>query len=51
MGGQLKVESPKKGGTRVACYLPSGKTESNKGKKRASASLSAKLAKTLHTLI
>ena len=51
MGGQLKVESPEKGGTRVACYLPSGRTESNKGKKRASASLSAKLAKTLHTLI
>jgi signal transduction histidine kinase len=22
MGGQLKVERPKKGGTRVACYLP-----------------------------
>ena len=22
MGGQLKVESPEKGGTRVACYLP-----------------------------
>ena len=51
MGGQLKVESPEKGGTRVACYLPSGRTESNKGKKRASASLSAKLAKTLYTLI
>jgi signal transduction histidine kinase len=25
MGGQLKVEAPEKGGTRVACYLPSGK--------------------------
>ena len=25
MGGQLKVESPEKGGTRVACYLPEWK--------------------------
>jgi PAS domain S-box-containing protein len=25
MGGQLKVEAPENGGTRVACYLPSGK--------------------------
>jgi PAS domain S-box-containing protein len=35
MGGQLKVESPEKGGTRVACYLPDGRVESNKRKKRA----------------
>jgi PAS domain S-box-containing protein len=33
MGGQLKVESPEKGGTRVACYLPDGTIESNKRKK------------------
>ena len=41
MGGQLKVESPEKGGTRVACYLPDGRIESNKRKKRASGPLSA----------
>jgi PAS domain S-box-containing protein len=37
MGGQLKVETPEKGGTRVACYLPDGTIESNKRKKRSSA--------------
>ena len=41
MGGQLKVESPEKGGTRVACYLPDGTVESNKRKKRAPEPLSA----------
>ena len=51
MGGQLKIESPEKGGTRVACYLPDGTLESNKGKKRPSGRLSAKLTKTLAALI
>jgi len=41
IGGQLKVESPEKGGTRVACYLPDGTIESNKRKKRAPRPLSA----------
>jgi signal transduction histidine kinase len=30
MGGQLKVESPEKGGTRVACYLPRSTLQSGK---------------------
>jgi len=51
MGGQLKIESPEKGGTRVACYLPDGTLESNKSKKRSSGRLSAKLTKTLAALI
>jgi PAS domain S-box-containing protein len=51
MGGQLKVESPEKGGTRVACYLPDGTVESNKRKKRAPEPLSAKPTKALNTLI
>jgi len=51
MGGQLKVESPEKGGTRVACYLPDGTVKSNKRKKRAPQPLSAKLAKALNILI
>ena len=51
MGGQLKVESPEKGGTRVACYLPDGTVKSNKTKKRAPERLSAKLTKVLNTLI
>jgi PAS domain S-box-containing protein len=37
MGGQLKVESPEKGGTRVACYVLEGTVKSNKRKKRAPA--------------
>jgi signal transduction histidine kinase len=32
MGGQLKVESLEKGGTRVACCLPDGTVKSNKRK-------------------
>jgi PAS domain S-box-containing protein len=51
MGGQLKVESPEKGGTRVACCLPDGTVKSNKRKKRAPERLSAKLTKALNTLI
>ena len=51
MGGQLKVESPEKGGTRVTCCLPDGTGESNKRKKRAPEPLSAKLTKALNTLI
>jgi PAS domain S-box-containing protein len=51
MGGQLKIESPKKGGTCVACYLPDGALQSHKGKKRGPERLSAKLTKELTTLI
>jgi len=51
MGGQLKVESPENGGTRVACCLPDGTVKSNKRKKRAPEPLSAKLTKALNTLI
>jgi PAS domain S-box-containing protein len=51
MGGQLKVESPEKGGTRVVCCLPDGTVESNKRKKRVREPLSAKLRKALNTLI
>jgi signal transduction histidine kinase len=51
MGGQLKIESPEKGGTRVACYLPDGTVESHKRKKRGPERLSAKLTKALTTLI
>jgi PAS domain S-box-containing protein len=51
MGGQLKVESPEKGGTRVTCCLPDGTGKSNKRKKRAPERLSAKLTKALTALI
>jgi nitrate/nitrite-specific signal transduction histidine kinase len=51
MGGQLKIESPEKGGTRVACYLPDGTVGSHKRKKRAPQRLSAKLTDALTALI
>jgi PAS domain S-box-containing protein len=51
MGGRLEIESPEKGGTRVACYLSDGTLESNKRKKRDPERLSAKLTKTLTALI
>ena len=51
MGGRLKVESPEKGGTRVACYVLDATIESNKRKKRAPEPLSAKLTKALGILI
>jgi PAS domain S-box-containing protein len=51
MGGTLKIESPEKGGTRVACYLPNGTLESSEQKKRQPAGLSAKLTKALTALI
>jgi PAS domain S-box-containing protein len=33
IGGRLEIESPKKGGTRVACYLPEGPLQSRKKEK------------------
>jgi signal transduction histidine kinase len=30
IGGRLEIESPKKGGTRVACYLPHSALQSNR---------------------
>jgi PAS domain S-box-containing protein len=45
IGGQLKVESSEKGGTRVACYFPDGTIKSNKRRKRARAPSSAKPTK------
>ena len=51
MGGQLKIESPDKGGTCVACYLPNGTVESHKRKKLKPERLSAKLTKALTALI
>jgi signal transduction histidine kinase len=51
MGGQLKIESPEKGGTRVACYLPDGTVKSHKRKKRGPRRLSAQLTNALTALI
>ena len=51
MGGKLKIESPKKGGTRVACFLPNGTLQSRKKKGGRPEGLSAKLTKALTALI
>jgi signal transduction histidine kinase len=51
IGGQLKVESPKTGGTRVACYLPDGTSRPRNAKNRRPEPLSAKLTKALAVLI
>jgi PAS domain S-box-containing protein len=51
MGGQLKIESPEKGGTHVACYLPNETLKSHKRRKRGPERLSAKLTKALSVLI
>jgi signal transduction histidine kinase len=51
MGAQLKIESPNKGGTCVACYLPDATLGSHKKKKRGPQRLSAKLTQALTVLI
>ncbi len=35
MGGSLKIDSPKGGGTRVSCYLPNDSQGQTKARKRA----------------
>jgi PAS domain S-box-containing protein len=51
VGGTLTIESPEKGGTRVACYLPGGALEPSNTKKRRPGRLSSKLSKALTTLV
>jgi signal transduction histidine kinase len=51
MGGQLKVESPKKGGTRVACYLPNKAVQSKERKNAQTRSFPAEITKALAALI
>jgi two-component system sensor histidine kinase UhpB len=48
IGARLKIECLKKGGTRVACYLPNRALSSRKRERaRPRPSLSAKITKTL----
>jgi len=51
MGGQLKVKSPKKGGTRVACYLPNKAAQSKERKNAQTRSFPAEITKALAALI
>ena len=46
MGGRLEIESPKRGGTRVSCYLPNKALQSH-NKENARPELPGKIAKAL----
>jgi len=50
MGGRLEIESPKRGGTRVSCYLPNKALQSRK-KENAGSGLPGKIANALAALI
>lgn len=53
-GGRLEIDSPKRGGTRVSCYLPNGALQPHKShakKKSHQKRLSAKITKALMALI
>jgi two-component system CheB/CheR fusion protein len=47
IGGRLKIERPKKGGTRVACYLPDRALQSQKIERARSKPVPAKTTKAL----
>jgi signal transduction histidine kinase len=50
MGGRLEIESPKRGGTQVSCYLPRKAARAQKGE-NAWSGLPAKIAKAVAVLI
>jgi len=50
MGGRLEIDSPKRGGTRVSCYLSNKAIQSRK-KENARSGLPGKIAKALAALI
>ncbi len=51
IGGRLEIESPKKGGTRIACYLPEKALKSQKEENARPRLIPAKVAKALAALI
>jgi len=51
IGGRLEVESPKRGGTRVSCYLPDKALQSHKRENAGPGLFSAKITKVLAGLI
>ena len=50
MGGRLEIESPKRGGTRVTCFLP-GKPVQSRKKENGRSRLPSKIAKALAVLV
>jgi PAS domain S-box-containing protein len=51
IGGRLEIESPKKGGTRIACYLPEKAFKSQKKENARPRLFPAKIAKAFAALI
>src|SRR5436190_3863377 len=51
IGARLEIDSPKKGGTRVSCYLPNNAVQSRKRKNTRTRSFPAKITKVLAALI
>ena len=51
IGGRLEVESPKRGGTRVSCYLPDKALQTHKRENAGPGLFSAKITKVLAGLI
>jgi PAS domain S-box-containing protein len=51
MGARLEIDSPKRGGTRVSCYLPDRAVQSKKGKNNRTQPFPARIVKALATLI
>jgi PAS domain S-box-containing protein len=51
LGGRLEINSPKRGGTCVSCYLPHKKAIQSPNNENAGPGLPAKIAKTLAALI
>jgi signal transduction histidine kinase len=51
MGARLEIDSPRRGGTRVSCYLPDKAVQSKKGKNNRIRPLPIKITKALAALI
>ena len=50
MGARLEIDSPKRGGTRVTCFLP-GKPVQSRKKENGRSRLPSKIAKALAVLV
>jgi PAS domain S-box-containing protein len=51
MGARLEIDSPKRGGTRVSCYLPDRAIQSKKGKNNRTQPFPARIVKAIAALV
>lgn len=51
IGARLEIDTPKRGGTRLSCYLPDRAVQSKKGKNNRTRPLPTRMVKALATLI